>query len=339
MTRKIANMSMDAAASPSPLTPLTPLTPLVPLVETRDLMIVFAIARAGSVSAAASKLSLHQATVFRRLEELERGLGVRLFDRIKGKYQITPPGERLCQLAEHHRQTLESFRQSLQGGDLRPTGVIRVTTTDTLGNMLLPNLLAGFRGAHPGIDVELVVSNQFLTVSRREADIALRPTRGAPEHLAGRALCAVAFALYASEDYLHRHDAGLPLAEHSWVAPDESLATTTTARWMAANVPEQRVPFRVNSMLAMAAAARAGLGMAALPCYVGDTMRELRRVQGPIAELETQLWLLTHPDLRQVPRVRAFLDYLPEALRSRIALFEGQRPRGGESAARKAPYM
>lgn len=326
INRTIANMPMDSSSA-------------TPAVETRDLMIVFAIARAGSVGAAASKLNLHQATVFRRLEELERSLGVRLFDRVKGKYQITPPGERLCQLAEHHQQTLESFRQSLRGGDMHPTGVIRITTTDTLGNMLLPKLLAGFRTAYPAIDVELVVSNQFLTVSRREADIALRPTRSAPEHLAGRALCAVAFALYASQDYLRRHDASLPLAEHSWVAPDESLATTTTGRWIAANVPEQRVPFRVNSILAMASAARVGLGIAALPCYVGDTLRELRRVAGPIAELETQLWLLTHPDLRQVPRVRAFMDYLPEALRSRIPLFEGQQPRATESDAAKPAYM
>lgn len=297
------------------------------MVETRDLMIVYAIARAGGVGAAASKLNIHQATVFRRLEELERSLGVRLFDRIKGKYQLTPPGERLCELADHHQQTLESFRQSLQGGALGPSGVVRITTTDTLGNMLLPNMLAQFRSTHPAIDIELVVTNEFLTVSRREADVALRPTRSAPDHLAGRPLCAVAFALYAADAYLRQHDRELPLNEHTWVAPDESLSTTTAGRWIAAHVPEQRIPFRVNSFLAMAGAARAGIGLAALPCYVGDTMKELRRVQGPVPELGAQLWLLTHPDLRQVPRIRAFLDFMADAIQPRIALLEGRLPR------------
>lgn len=307
--------------------------------ETRDLMIVFAIARAGSVSAAAGRLNLHQATVFRRLDELERELGVRLFDRARGKYQLTPPGERLCQLAEHHQQTLESFRQSLQGDALQPSGVIRITTTDTLGNMLLPNLLAQFRALHPAIEVELVITNQFLTLNRREADVALRPTSAAPEHLAGRSLCTVAFAPFASEAYLRKHDPALPLSEHTWVAPDESLAATSVARWVAQNIPEHRIPFRVNSFLAMAGAARAGIGVAALPCYVGDASGDLRRLRGPFTDLATQLWMLTHPDLRQVPRVRAFLDFLPDAVQSRAPLFEGLRPRGTESDGSTGAYM
>ena len=286
-----------------------------------DLRLVSAVGEAGTLTGAARKLGVDHSTAFRRLGALEVRLGVRLFERARDGYAPTPAGEATIAAAGRMLADLGDLEQRLAGEDLRPAGAVRMTTTDTLLDFLAP-LLAAFRAAHPEITVEIVAANAFFTLTRRDADVAIRPAAAAPENLVGRRIATLATALYAAPDYLARRSHE-DLRRHDWVAPDDSLGHLGSAKWMQAEIPAERVVVRANSLLALRAAARAGLGIASLPCYLADPDPALARVRAPLPEMASALWLLTHPDLRRVARIRAFLDFAADWLASRRALIEG----------------
>jgi DNA-binding transcriptional LysR family regulator len=169
--------------------------------------------------------------------------------------------------------------------------------------------------------------NTIANLTKRDADIALRPSSKPPESLVGRRIAEVAFAIYASPAYLRGNPAKRELARHHWLAPDASLASTTIARWMQREIRDARVALRTDSIMALKNAAAAGLGVAALPCYLGDASAALRRVRGIVPGMATELWLLTHADLKGTARIRAVMDALSEALADERDLFEGLRPR------------
>jgi DNA-binding transcriptional LysR family regulator len=163
-----------------------------------------------------------------------------------------------------------------------------------------------------------------LSLSKRDADVAIRPSSTPPDTLVGRRISAIATAIYGSEAYLENAPPLDDLDAHAWIAPDDSLAELPSARWLRTTLKEGRPVFRTNTLLGMLMAAKAGLGLAALPCFLGNAATELRRVRASIDELSTELWLLTHRDLRQVARIRAFLDFTDRELRRMSAAFEGK---------------
>ncbi len=288
-----------------------------------ELRLVLAIGRAGTLSGGARRLGIDHSTAFRRLGALERRLGVRLFARARDGYAPTPAGEAAIAAADGVDGVIGALERQLAGQDLRPSGALRVTTTDTLVDQVA-SLAAAFRAAYPEITLELVADNAFYTLTRRDADVALRPVAEPPETLVGRRIATVASALYAAPAYLARRGARTALARHDWIGLDDSLAHLGSARWMRRAIPAERVVCRANSLVALAATARAGLGVAALPCFLADGDPALVRVHGPLAEMASALWLLTHADLRRVARVRAFLDFAAERLTRARRRFEGR---------------
>ncbi len=280
-----------------------------------DLRLVLAIGQAGSLSGAARMLGISHATVFRRIGRIEARLGVRLFERARTGYTATAAGEEMLSLAAGIDTDVADLERRLAGRDLRPSGTVRVTTTDTLVDLLMP-MLAAFRGAFPAVLVELVVSNELFDLRRRDADVAIRPTATPPESLVGRRLGPIAMAVYAAEGVVETREA-------VWIGPDDTLSHLSLARWLATTGKEDRVVFRANSLVAMQAAAGAGVGCAVLPCFMGDAATGLVRCGAPIESLASELWLLTHPDLRQVTRIRAVLDFMADAVRPHLPALAG----------------
>lgn len=293
-----------------------------------DLRYVLAVALAGSLASAARALGVNHTTVLRRVTAFEKRVGVRLFERLPTGYVLTPGGEELIAAARHIDDTVTDLSRKLAGQDLRLSGVVRVTTTDTVMASVLPGILADFRAAHPGIQVEVAISNAMFNLTKRDADVAIRPAKDPPETLVGRRVAKVAIAVYGSPRYLAKHRKVSSLQEHKWVAPDDSLAGTTVAQWMRSELRESEITLRADSLVAMRDAAIAGMGLAALPCYLGDTCKDLVRVQGPVAAMETALWILTHEDLRRTARIRAFTEFVADALTRRRALLEGSETGG-----------
>ncbi|ALV61001.1 LysR family transcriptional regulator [Burkholderia cenocepacia] len=281
-----------------------------------DLRLVLAVAQAGSLAGAARRLGISRATVFRRLAAIEAELGVKLFERTRAGYAPTPAGEDAAAAAERIQDEVHGVERRVAGRDVRPSGTVRVTTTDTLLSGLLSPVFAAFRHACPEITLEVSVSNAVFDLSKREADVAIRPSSSPPEVLIGRRVGTIAQAVYAAPGWRERAD------DLAWVGPDRRMGYRPLERWMHAQGADARCGYRVDTLLGLFAAARAGIGAAVLPCYLADDERDLVRLGGRIDELATDLWLLTHPDLRDTARIRAFSSFVAtsiEALHARLA--------------------
>jgi DNA-binding transcriptional LysR family regulator len=294
--------------------------------EWDDLRYVLAVASAGSLAGAARSLGVNHTTVLRRIDAFEKRLGLRLFERLPTGYVLTAGGDELIAAARHIDETVTTLERKLAGQDLRLSGTVRVTTTDTLMGSILPEILAEFRASHPGIQVEIAVSNLMFNLTKRDADVAIRPANDPPETLVGRRVAKIAFAIYGSAGYLLKHKAKT-LVDHQWVGPDDSLAGTSVAQWMRSALPTSEIALRTDSFLALRQAVQAGLGLAALPCYLGDTAPDLVCMHRPIPEMETTLWILTHEDLRHTARIRAFTEFAAHVFGRRRPLLEGAQAR------------
>lgn len=290
-----------------------------------DVRYFLSVARQGSLSAAARLLGVNHSTVLRRIAALESAMGVRLFDKLPRGYVLTAAGEDLHRTALAMEETLAAASLRLSGRDAQIDGTLRVTTVDIIAMHVLPRHLAAFRERYPGIRVDVTIAEASLSLTRREADIAIRLIGQPPDTLVGRALSGLAFAPYAAVPVAERHG-GAPIAEGWWAGVDESFDHTSMARWMKGTVTADRVVYRVNSVAALVEAVRAGLGFGLLPCALADRMPDLRRVGPPVEDSNIKMWLLTHRDLRMMGRVRAFLDFMAVALGGERDLLEG---RGG----------
>jgi DNA-binding transcriptional LysR family regulator len=298
--------------------------------EWDDLRYVLAVANAGSLAGAARSLGVNHTTVLRGISAFEKRLGVRLFERLPSGYALTTGGEELIAAARQIEDKVTNLERKVAGQDLRLSGLVRVATTDTLMGSILPEILAEFRAAQPGIGIEIALSNIMVNLTKRDADVAIRPAKDAPETLVGRRIANIAFAIYGSPHYLAKRRTIDDLAAHRWVGPNDSLSDTSVAHWMRSELPESEITLRTDSLLGLRQAAQAGLGLAALPCYLGDSSPGLVCVHRPIPAMQTALWILTHKDLSRSARIRAFTDFAAQACKRRRPLLEGAlaRPRG-----------
>lgn len=297
-----------------------------------ELRLVLAVHRAANLTVAAARLNIDHSTAFRRLKALETRLGVRLFERLSGGvYQATEAGQRMAAAAERMEDEALALDRDLTGRDHRLSGRLRVTSSETLAYSRLTRHLAAFRQVHPGLVVDLSIDNRVLNLSRREADVALRPVRPKQGDLWGRQLAKIAWGLYAAPAYLDVLD-GPPvdeksLGQHALIGWEEGISGIQAAQWLAQEVSDDAVVYRTNSLVNQLVAARAGIGLALLPCYLGDTEAGVvRAMPDPVPNLEGELWIVAHADLKNTARVRAFFDVVGDGLSRERALFEG---RGG----------
>lgn len=301
-----------------------------PLVSWDDYRTVLAVSRARSLAGAADLLGVNQSTVFRRLGAMEDRLGARLFERSRTGYALTAAGEEMVKLAERMAEDIVDFERRLTGQDLRPQGELRVTTNDTLVVHLLTPIFASFRQIYPEIALDVVIGNQSLNLSKRDADVAIRATANPPETLVGRRLATIPWAIYASASLGLTSLDPVDYRRHSWVGPGDNLLSLKPSRWLIQNVGEDRIGWKINTVLGLAEAVAEGAGIGLLPCFIAQTFPNLVRLGEPIEQFEGALWLLTHPDLRNTARVRVFMDHVGSEIVKRRAFIEG---RAGPSAA------
>lgn len=294
--------------------------------EWNDFRLILAIGRAGSLKGAAKNLGCDHSTIFRRLNALEAKFDVQLFERNSGAYRATAAGERMMLAAERMEEEVLALDREITGRDARLSGTLKITCSESLAYRLLNDLLVEFRARHEGISIELLVDNRQLDLLRREADIAIRATRPVEGDLFGRRIAETAWALYASPKYLAGRPQPLaPSFEgHSFIGWDSS-AVAAAAAWLDDTVSTEAIVYRSSSLINQMMAVKAGIGMALLPCYLGDQEQDLLSVSGPEAALTRELWLITHKDLRNTARVRAFFDVVGQGLVARQELLEGRR--------------
>lgn len=289
-----------------------------------DARVLLAIQRSASLSAAARMLGVNQSTVSRRLRALEESLGVRVFVQSDDGFAVSPAGERMLAHATRMEEEALALERAAHGADERLSGTVRVTTADALSARVVAPLLAELHARLPGLDVELMADTRTFSLTKREADLAIRTMRPQEARVVMRRLSGFASTVYASEAYVARH--GRPrladLARHPIVGVADPA--WQEARWLARVAPDARVVLKTNSTLAQLAATRAGMGVGILPCYVGDAEPDLVCVVPPEQGVQRELVLVFHRDLRQSPRIRACADFLVEALTAKAAMFEGR---------------
>lgn len=290
-----------------------------------DARFFLAIHRTRTLSAAARQLSVNQSTVSRRLAELEARLGAKLFVRAPSGYVVSPSGERLIERAERMEAEAVAIEREVLGEAGVVSGTVRVTASDPFGAVVIVPALAELRAENPNLDFELVLDERIVNLTKREADMAVRVGRPAESLVVARRVCDFGYGLYASRAYLA--DRGRPrapddLGGHDVIFYGESQQTTPDARWLSARSRGARVALRTRSTLAHFHAARAGLGLAVLPCYLADPEPDLvRAVSGVL--LARALWVVVHPDLRHVARIRTAADFVASAVAKRAALVRG----------------
>jgi DNA-binding transcriptional LysR family regulator len=279
-----------------------------------DLQVVLALARTGTLAAAGERLGVDGSTVFRSLQRVERGLGQTLFARSRSGYQ---PAELALTLAEHAEQVetaLESARTAAQARPEQVGGRVRITSTDTVLHALVAPALKRLRRDHPLLELELHAGNEIASLTRRDADIAVRATRKPPEHLVGRHLGPLRVALYAARKGPVKRLADVEAGQAAWIAVDDALPEHPSVRWRKRHFPKAVPACRVNSILTVTELVALGLGVGVLPIFLAGGRSDLIALTGPLDECESSLWLLTHAQSRHLRRVSAVFAALAEGI-------------------------
>lgn len=281
------------------------------------LRLVLAVADAGGLSQAARALQVDPATITRRLDAVEAHLRCKLFHRSRRGLEPTAAGTKLIALARRMDAEVRAVGLSLSAEDRGLSGSVVITATEAVAAGLVAPALPEFRRRHPGITVEIATDIRLFDLGRREADIALRLSRPLQGDLKLRRLGAVGYGLYAAPAYLAER--GQPRAADGFAGHDlidwpADYTVIPQVPWLRGLARAATVVMRSNSASARAAAAVAGSGIALLPRLIADDDAGLVRLEDVAPAQE--LWLVSHRDLAQVPRVRAMLDYLATVARA-----------------------
>jgi len=309
------------------------------VIDWDDTRFFLAVARAGSTAAASRQLRVNQSTVVRRVDTLEKELGLRLFNKKRDGYRLTPEGEALLQEAAAVEASVQALTRRASALDSAFTGSLRVTTAEGMVG-LVPPLLDEFRRRYPGIQVSLVIENRYNDLSDGIAEIALRAGPPGDGTLVGRKLSDQSWAVYGSRSYIQRYGAPTTpeeLNEHHLVGFEGPIENITSARWLGAVAPRCEIACRSNSVHGLLLAAKSGFGLALLPCQIGETESELVRVIGPQPGLTSGLWILTHADLHKQPKIRAFFDFMAQEITKYRPLLLGQRQPSPSNTERPEP--
>jgi DNA-binding transcriptional LysR family regulator len=307
-----------------------------------DLRYVLAISRGGGLNAAARQLGVNTSSVFRRLGALEKQLEVRLFERMRTGYRLTPAGEAFAEAAGRIEQETASVERKIKGTDTRLEGHIRLNSSDVVVQYLLPEWLAEFRQKYPDLTMEIAVTADYVDLSKRDADVVIRATSSPPEHLVGRNTGPWGQAAYASKRYLDRVGRNRPLADYEWLQFEGPMRRSPMAKWIDENVDEASVKLWFDAFTTLRSALDAGLGCSVLPCFTGDGDPQLEQLPGTHNLPNSSLWVLTHPDLRRSARIHAFMEFFATRLVATRAALIGKpaarnvRPQG--KARRAIPH-
>ena len=288
--------------------------------------LVIAVADGGSAVAAAQRLGVNASTVLRRISRFEKENGVRLFERRQSGYTPTAECEAVIRTAREIEQSVAGIGRDLLGRDLRLEGKLTVTTTDALLEAIVAPLLVQFSQLHPQIELEISVTTARLNLSLQDADVAVRASNLPPQTLVGQRVSGLAFTVYGLPGLIAELPRGrrARLQTAPWVGIGDALRGSPVGVWMEKNVPADRIVLTADTFLATQACAVAGGGLTVLPCCLGDRSPELVRVMPPAEDMMTSLWVLTHADVRNAARVRAFNEFMSRGLRGKTDLIEGR---------------
>jgi DNA-binding transcriptional LysR family regulator len=271
-----------------------------------DIRHFVALAREGTLSAAARTLGVDHATVARRVAALEASTGLKLVDRRARATLLTEDGRRIAAVAAPMEEAAFALSRTAQAAKPGVDGEVTISAPPNFASAVIAPQLVRLRQQHPGIRIKLMGEKRRASLSRREADVALRLSRPVETGLFVRKIGSFGFSLYGAPAYLNK----TPPHAFAFIGYDASMAESPQEVWLRAVIGEREVVLRTNDLETQIAAARSGLGIAALPHYLGEGDPRLQRHDVPGRPVSRDVWLLVHRDLRQVPPVRAVMEFL-----------------------------
>lgn len=290
------------------------------LTDWEDVRVFLALARHGSLSAAARALSINHATVARRMRAFENALGEKLVERRPDGYVLTPAGTRALAAASDMETAAGTLGKS--GSDDTPRGLVRINASPGLFQGFLLNRLAKLPAQYPGLDIDVATDLRHVSLERREADVAIRFGRPQDGDVIARQLVTMTYGFYGTAAACNRiKDGAAPV----FVGFDEINADIPEALWLARQFPRARVSFRANNQVAQAAAAKANAGIALLPHYIGRTTPGLRVCPLTATPPAREVWLLTRRQDRQNQTIKIVVDYLTRIFTDERELFDAPK--------------
>jgi DNA-binding transcriptional LysR family regulator len=290
------------------------------MIDWDDVRYFLAVARGGSVRAAAERLGVNHATALRRIAQLEERLGVRMFEKLPSGYRLTAAGEEVLEFADQMQASSLQLETRVFGRDQSVRGLLRATLAPTLATHLLMPDFADFARLHPDIEMEILSSGELANLTNREADVAIRVVydrKTLPLNLHGVKGPDLFGGVYLSRDRLASWRVGVP-DRLRWIV----ISSDGIPDW-AREVSATGIPFRTTDGEAQIAAVRQGLGITTLPCFVGDADPLLARVPGADLHMYGTVWLLTQGETRKTKRVRLFTEFISRRLAAYAPLLAG----------------
>lgn len=279
-----------------------------------DLEVLLALVRGGTLAGAAARTRSDASTVFRAVQRIEKNLGQRLFERSRRGYLPSDAMQEIARHAERIESELEAARAVATGADSGLSGRVRLTTTDSVLRGLVLPALPSLAMRHPLLQFELTSTNELMSLTRRDADLALRATPKPPDHLVGRHLGTIRFVACAARAMPAAQRRAEPAA-HAWVAPDDAMPDHPTVRWRRKMHPKLAPAHLVDGIVAVVDAVKAGLGVGIVPLFMLQHEPGLVPLTAPLPGCESQLWLLAHPESRHLRRIAAVYQHLAENVR------------------------
>lgn len=284
-----------------------------------DLKYALAIYRHGTLSGAARTLGVNHATVSRRLSTLETQMGARLFDRMSDGLHPTEHGEKAIESAIEIERHVLSLEVSIAAKDTVLAGPLKISAPQLIVQLKFADILAEFKALYPQIDLQIIATLDAVNLHRREADVSIRVVNEPENTLWGQRVLQQNCMYYASRSYLEQRQEQDPLNCLNFMWRGDQPAPEVLKAY-----PNARVIARFDDMVAVYGAVNAGMGIARMPCFIGDSNPTFQRVPHIDSAPYHDLWILTHPDLRKVPRIQAFMRFAATRLRKLQPFFLGE---------------
>lgn len=278
-----------------------------------DLEMVLALARGRTLAQAAQRMGADASTVFRSLQKIEKNLGQRLFERSRRGYLPLEAAQAIAAHAERIEAELEAARAVLPGPGEEVSGRVRVSTTDSVLRGLVLPCLPRIARKHPALQLEFDATKEAVSLTRRDADLALRATPKPPEHLVGRHLGTIRFVVCAGKA-MPTARRRRPIEAQEWIGADEGMPEHPSVRWRRRHLPRVTPCLLVDSISAVADAVRAGLGAGVLPLFMLAREPDLVPLGPPLEGCSSELWLLAHPESRHLRRIAATYQHFAESI-------------------------
>jgi DNA-binding transcriptional LysR family regulator len=288
-----------------------------------DLQFVLSVAENGSLSAAARKLGVNHATVLRRITAFEKNYGVNLFERKPSGYLLTAQSKYIISTLQSIQKSVSSLERSFSGLGSPFQGRIRITSTDTICQEFLTPHVHMLSMLHPKLEIELLSTNYRLDLADLEADITIRPTMNLPEELTGEIIGSLQFGIFATPAYWQQNQSSNFL-DHNWLGVSDPLIRSPVGKWQEKILGNQ-VTFRSDSFITLRQLAELGMGSVILPWFVGNSSDKLSHSPTLSFEEEIDIWVATHNDLVETPRIQAIMRYFIDVFKENRDLFSGQK--------------